>query len=274
MNYIQYAFTITPPEPGSDIMVAILSELGFESFTQHETGVNAFIQETLDNEALVKQIDFEDFSFSYTCTHIPKINWNEEWEKNFSPVYIGDLVCIRAHFHPVPTHVKHDIIITPKMSFGTGHHDTTWLMSKTMCAINFNHASVLDMGCGTGILAILAKQLGAQQVLGIDIDHWSIENAIENAGINHCENIAFKKGDASLLPSQETFDVVLANINKNVLKHDLPSYYQCLKKNGQLLLSGFFTTDVNELEELAFTIGFSTLNHYHKHEWAVIQLNK
>lgn len=274
MDYIQYDFKVTPAEPGSDILIALLAELGFESFTQNETGVEAYIQEEAENEELVKELSFEDFSFSYTRTVIPKTNWNEEWEKNFSPVYVDNLVCIRAHFHPKSNNVKHDIVITPKMSFGTGHHDTTWLVSKTMFSIPFANTHVLDMGCGTGILAILAKQLGATKLLGIDIDDWSIENSIENAAINHASDIEFKKGDASILPITETFDVILANINKNVLKKDLPAYYTCLKKDGYLLLSGFFTADVEELKQLAQSIGFTFIESYNKNEWAVIKLKK
>jgi ribosomal protein L11 methyltransferase len=274
MNYIQYTFTITPPEPGTDILIAMLADLEFESFSVTETGVEAYIQAPFDNEALVKEISFDDFSISYQRVEIPKTNWNEEWEKNFNPVFVDDLVCIRAHFHPQVNNIKHDIIITPKMSFGTGHHDTTWLVSKTMFELDFKNKSVLDMGCGTGILAILAKQLGAAAILGIDIDEWSIENSIENAVINDASDIVFKKGDASLLPVIPTFDVVLANINKNILKKDLASYYQSLKKDGYVLLSGFFTADVEELTNLATSIGFSCVNQYSKNEWAVIKLKK
>ena len=181
---------------------------------------------------------------------------------------------MRAHFHDKADNVKHDIVITPKMSFGTGHHDTTWLVSKTMFSLDFKNKSVLDMGCGTGILAILAKQLGATTLLGIDIDDWSIENSIENAEINDCSEIEFKKGDATLLPKQETFDIILANINKNILKQDLPNYFTCLKKGGYILLSGFFSADVEELKKLAQTIGFTFIESYNKNEWAVIKLVK
>lgn len=274
MDYIQYSFTVNPPEPGSDILIAMLSDLGFDSFTQNDKGFDAYILSDLENEAEVKELSFEDFSFTYVKIAIPKTNWNEEWEKNFNPVYVDDLVCIRAHFHPQVENIKHDIIITPKMSFGTGHHDTTWLMSKTMFSLNFKDTHVLDMGCGTGILAILAKQLGATNLLGIDIDEWSIENSIENASINNASDIEFKKGDASLLPTNETFDIILANINKNVLKKDMASYFTCLKKDGYLLLSGFFTTDVEELKQLAQSIGFTFVESYNKNEWAVIKLKK
>jgi ribosomal protein L11 methyltransferase len=274
MNYIQYTITVSPQEPGSDILIALLADFGFESFTQNETNLDAYIQDELENESLVKDLNFEDFTFSYTRTEIPKTNWNEEWEKNFSPVYVDDLVCVRAHFHDKSINVKHDIVITPKMSFGTGHHDTTWLVSKTMFSLDFKNKSVLDMGCGTGILAILAKLLGATKLLGIDIDDWSIENSIENAEINDCSKIEFKKGDATLLPKQETFDIILANINKNILKQDLPNYFLCLKKDGHLLLSGFFQADVEELKNLAQAIGFEFIESYQKNEWAVIKLKK
>jgi ribosomal protein L11 methyltransferase len=274
MNYIQYTFQVKPPEPGSDILTALLADLGFESFNQNDTGFDAYIQEDQDNEALVKDLTFNDFTFSYQRIVIPKTNWNEEWEKNFSPVYVDDLVCIRAHFHDTPTQVKQDIIITPKMSFGTGHHDTTWLVSKTMFDMDFNHKQVLDMGCGTGVLAILAKKLGATEIIGIDIDDWSIENSIENAEINHCKEIVFKKGDASLLPSNQTFDIIIANINKNVLKNDIAKYYQCLKNDGTLLLSGFFTTDIDELVQLASSLGYQLEKTFDKNGWAVIKLKK
>ena len=274
MDYIQYSFTVTPPEPGSDILIALLADLGFDSFTQTETGVDAYILSDLEYEADVKDLQFEDFKFTYVRIEIPKTNWNEEWEKNFNPVYVDDLVCIRAHFHTKAEGIKHDIVITPKMSFGTGHHDTTWLVSKTMFSLDFKNKSVLDMGCGTGILAILAKQLGATKLLGIDIDDWSIENSIENAAINNASDIEFKKGDASLLPKTESFDIILANINKNVLKQDMASYFNCLKKEGYLLLSGFFTADVEELKQLATSIGFTFVESYNKNEWAVIKLKK
>lgn len=274
MNYLQYTFTVNPPDPGSDILIAMLADIGFESFTQSETGLEGYIQSEIDNEALVKELSFEDFSFSYQRAEIPKTNWNEEWEKNFSPVYVDDLVCIRAHFHVKAEHAKHDIIITPKMSFGTGHHDTTWLVSKTMFSLDFKNKSVLDMGCGTGILAILSEQLGATKLLGIDIDEWSIENSIENADINRCSDIIFKKGDATLLPEHETFDIILANINKNILKKDLAQYYSCLNKGGDVLLSGFFTTDINELSDLAQQIGFTLTENFSKNEWAVMKLKK
>lgn len=274
MNYTQYVFIVTPPEPGTDILIALLGELGFESFVQTDVGFEAYIHSENKVETDINLLSFDDFTFNYKKYEIPKTNWNEEWEKNFHPVFVDDLVCIRAHFHEPQSQVKFDIIITPKMSFGTGHHDTTWLMSKTMFDIPLKNARVLDMGCGTGILAILAKLLGARTVMGIDIDDWSIENSIENAEINQISDIEFKKGDVSLLPKTPQFDTILANINKNVLKNDMASYYQCLNNDGYLLLSGFFTADVEELRALATSIGFKFEQNFNKNEWAVIKLKK
>jgi ribosomal protein L11 methyltransferase len=274
MSYTHYTLTITPVEPGTDILIAMLSDIGFESFEVNETGCDAYIQTELENEELVKELHFDDFTFSYERKEIPKTNWNEEWEKNFNPVYVDDLVCIRAHFHQKSLQAKHDIIITPKMSFGTGHHDTTWLVCKTMFDLDFTNKIVLDMGCGTGILAILAKQLGADKITGIDIDDWSIENSTENAGINFIDDILFLKGDASLLPNIELYDFIIANINKNVLKKDMATYFACLKSKGTFLLSGFFTADVEELKTLAQSLGFIFSANYAKNEWAVIKLEK
>ncbi len=274
MSYTHYTLIITPTEPGTDILIAILSDIGFESFEVNETGCDAYIQTELENEEQVKELHFDDFTFSYERKEIPKTNWNEEWEKNFNPVYVDDLVCIRAHFHEKSLETKHDIIITPKMSFGTGHHDTTWLVCKTMFDLDFTNKTVLDMGCGTGILAILAKQLGADKITGIDIDDWSIENSTENAGINFIDDILFIKGDASLLPNIELYDFIIANINKNVLKKDMATYFACLKSKGTLLLSGFFNADVDELKTLAQSLGFIFSANYAKNEWAVIKLEK
>ncbi|MBS1635457.1 MAG: 50S ribosomal protein L11 methyltransferase [Bacteroidetes bacterium] len=274
MNYIQYTFTVNPPEPGTDILIALLADLGFESFTTTNTGFEAYIQKEADDESRLADLAFDDFSYHYTRQEIETQNWNKTWEENFSPVYVDDLCCIRAHFHEKPAHVKHDIIITPKMSFGTGHHDTTWLMCKTMFGLNMSGQRVLDMGCGTGVLAILAAKLGATDIDGIDIDDWSIENSVENAEINQCAHIRFAKGDAALLIGKAPYNIVLANINKNVLRKDMPVYAGVMKPGAQLLLSGFFTVDVAELRDVAEKAGLTWVASYSKNEWAVIHLKK
>lgn len=274
MAYIQYSFHVNPIEPGTDILIALLSEFDFESFSNTEFGFDAYIQKELDNPDLIQEIQLEDIKFSYITKEIAKQNWNEEWEKNFSPVFVEDLCCIRAGFHQAPEKIKYDIVITPKMSFGTGHHDTTWLMCKSMTDMNFKGKKVLDMGCGTGVLAILAKKLGATEITGIDIEDWSVENAIENSVINQAEDIVYIHGDALLLSETKPYDIILANINKNILKQDMSIYYRTMKNNGILLLSGFFTVDIAELKQEAEKCGFKYIDSYSKNEWAVIKLEK
>jgi ribosomal protein L11 methyltransferase len=274
LNYIQYTFTVAPPEPGSDILIACIGELGFESFESSETGFVAYLPEGSDPDQEIQNLSFEDFTFSFSKKNIEQVNWNEEWEKNFSPVIVSDNCIIRAPFHNIEKKHQYDIIITPKMSFGTGHHDTTRLVCKNMLGQNFKNKTVLDMGCGTGVLAILAEKLGATTILGIDIDDWSVENAIENCKDNQCKNISIQKGNSSLLTKKDHYDIILANINKNVLKADIPTYSSGLKTGGLLFLSGFFKTDCDELINLAS-------NHYLKlnrtessNEWAVLILEK
>jgi ribosomal protein L11 methyltransferase len=270
MNYKEYTFTIQPPEPGGEILIAIIADLGFESFETNSTGFIAYIPEDLNPDEELKTFEFPDFSFSYTSKVIEQVNWNEEWEKNFQPVVVNDDCCIRAPFHKLDQTYKYDIIIMPKMSFGTGHHDTTWLMCKNMLQEDFSRKNVLDMGCGTGVLAILAHKLGAAKLKGIDIDDWSVENAIENCQANHCDQIEIVKGNSKLLTKEKEFDIILANINKNVLKADLPSYVTSLKPGGLLFISGFFKTDIQELQKLAESLSLTLHKQEVKNEWACL----
>jgi ribosomal protein L11 methyltransferase len=271
-NYIAYYFHVDPPQPGSDILIAALGELGFESFVENEEGFEAYISEEQENNIDLQDLIFEDFKFSFEKDKIEQVNWNEEWEKNFEPVLIEDLLLIRAPFHPPVKSVRHEIVIVPKMSFGTGHHDTTWLMCKQLFDLDLKNKSVLDMGTGTGILAIVAKKLGASSIVGIDIDEWSAENAKENCIANDGADIEIRLGDKDLLNDYEEFDLILANINKNVLKIQLPFYSSLLRKGGVLLISGFFTTDVNELEIFANQHGLKLIERYSKNNWAVMKL--
>src|SRR6476661_803457 len=254
MAYRAYHFKVTPVQPGSEILMATISEQGFESFNETPTGFTAYITE--ENEKYLNlDIRFDDFTFTYSIEKIEDTNWNAEWEKNFEPVFVDDLVCIRAPFHEPARNVKHEIVIMPKMSFGTGHHQTTRLMCREMFSHDLKNKRVLDMGCGTGILAILAKMRGAEEVLGIDIDQWSVENAIENCQTNNFADIRILKGDYDLLKNEKPFDVILANINKNILKKHLPAYAAALKSGGLLFLSGFFVTDADELKAEALKAG-------------------
>ena len=180
-------------------------------------------------------------------------NWNAVWESNFQPIVIGDTVGVRADFHPANPHLKYDMVITPKMSFGTGHHDTTALMLEHLMKMPLEGKTVLDMGCGTGVLGIFASLSGAKEVLAIDIDPWSYENTLENIQKNNSSNIKVQLGDASLLPATATFEVVIANINRSVLLQDMPAYLACLKVGGSLLLSGFYKADVEEIDDTVTT---------------------
>ena len=274
MSYLAYKFTVEPTQPGSEILVAMISDMGFESFDYSDTGFTAYIKEEEATDLDFSEFRFDDFSFAFSVEKIAATNWNAEWEKNFEPVFVDDLLCIRAPFHEKNTSVKQEIVIMPKMSFGTGHHQTTRLMCRELFNTEVKSKRVLDMGTGTGILAILAKQLGSAETVGIDIDEWSVENAKENCATNGFPDIILKQGAVDLLDNEKPFDVILANINKNILKAQLPSYSKIMKKDALLFLSGFFTTDVAELTEVAKANGFEFVKTLNENEWAMMQLKK
>ena len=270
MNYIQYTFTVSPPEPGSDILISSIAEMGFDSFETNDKGFIAYIPENLNSNINLNEFTFEDFKYTFTTEKMAQVNWNEEWEKNFSPVVVNDDCIIRAPFHEIEKKYTYDIIIMPKMSFGTGHHDTTWLMCKNMLDFDFKNKTVFDMGCGTGVLAILAKKLGATTIVGNDIDEWSVENAIENCAANNCSDIKIKMGDADLLTTKSAYDFILANINKNVLKTYIPDLANSLKTGGYLFISGFFKTDCDELINLASGYYLNLHKQELKGDWAML----
>lgn len=274
MNYFEYIFIVSPPQPGSEILMALIADMGFESFDNTDNGFIAYINEDYNSEVNFSDLQFEDFTYSYSSKKIEQVNWNQQWEESFEPVVIDDLLCIKANFHKQTYNVKHTIYITPKMSFGTGHHQTTRLVSKAMFNINFLNKNVLDMGCGTAVLAILAEKLGAKKVLGIDIDDWSVENSIENCKENNSKIITIKKGDAIDLEVENNFDVILANINKNILKAQLTTYSNKINTGGKLLLSGFFKTDAKELTELALALNFKFDLELSDEEWCMLQFIK
>jgi len=274
MSYIAYHFTVSPPQPGSEILIAMISDLGFESFDNTDTGFLGYIKEGLTENLDFSEFQFEDFTYTFSVEKIAATNWNAEWEKNFEPVFVEDLLCVRAPFHEKNNSVKYEIVIMPKMSFGTGHHQTTRLMCKQLFETELKNKRVLDMGCGTGILAILAKILGAGEVTGIDIDEWSVENAKENCISNGYPDIILKKGDVDLLVNEKPFEIILANINKNILKAQIPFYSKIMKIGATLFLSGFFTTDVEELTQAASSNGFKFLSNDNENEWAMMVLER
>ena len=274
MHYLSYHFTVTPSQPGSEILMAMIAEYGFESFEMSENGFTAYINEDKNANLNFSDLIFEDFKYEFKIEKITQVNWNEEWEKNFQPVVIENLLQIRAPFHPTNKNVKHEIVIMPKMSFGTGHHQTTQLMCKAMCGVTLTNKRILDMGCGTGVLAILAKKLGAKEVLAIDLDEWSVENSIENCAANSCADINVKQGDIDLIKNEAEFDFILANINKNILKTHLSVYSEKLNQGGILFISGFFKSDVEELANFAITQNLKFKSQNVREEWAMVILEK
>lgn len=261
----------------ADLFVAFLAENGFDSFENWEEGIEAYIpSEDFSEDELVEKIT----NFPYqgvellSVNAIPDQNWNEEWEKNFfSPIVIGDECVIHSSFHKDVPQVQYDIQINPKMAFGTGHHATTSLIIAALLEAELREKSLLDMGCGTAVLAILAAMRGAAPITAIDIDTWCVENAKENSQINKIENIDIRLGDARLLKGMH-FDVILANINRNILLTDMKTYASCLNEQGELYLSGFYTEDIPILEAEALKHGLKTLEYKEKNNWAMMRLVK
>ncbi|WP_205503448.1 50S ribosomal protein L11 methyltransferase [Rufibacter psychrotolerans] len=268
MSFIEV--TVTASTEYSEILIAELGELGFDTFQDTDEGFQAYIEEERFSEEDLQEV-LERYRFAgefpYYVQSIAKQNWNEEWEKNFEPLLIAGKVSVRADFHSKPEGIAYDIVITPKMSFGTGHHETTTLMIENQLGLDHVGKRVLDMGCGTGILAIMAEQLGATQVLAVDIEDWTVENARENAERNHCQTLEVRLGDASVLAGEAPFDLILANINRNVLLEDMPVYEQLLQPGGPLVLSGFYTEDLPVLQERAQELGLTFESSRSKNNW-------
>ncbi len=273
-TYLEFNFKIAPLQPWNEILMAELVEIGFDSFTEEHDGILAYIQKDLFQEDELKNVNLlenPEITISYTFEEMPNINWNEEWEKNFSPINVEDQVSIRAEFHE-NQNLPHEIIIQPKMSFGTGHHATTYLMIQQMLDMNFDNKTVLDMGCGTSVLAIFAKQQGAGKTVAIDIDEWSVENSIENAARNSVE-LEISQGTAENLGA-ENFDIILANINRNILISDIPTYVSVLNKGGQLLLSGLCFFDVDDILEVCTAQNLTMKKKLQREEWVSLLFTK
>ncbi len=278
MDYLEVSIALTPRNPWTEILTAELADNGFESFVETEEGILAYAQvELVDVNSPLKNTFLEenqtDVSVVIETKIIPQQNWNAVWESDFQPVEVEDYLTIVAPFHD-RTKAKGMIIeILPKMSFGTGHHQTTWMMSKALFELEQIPAEVLDMGTGTGVLAFVAERLGAKHVVAVDIEDWSVENTLENAERNNCKSIETICGDVDVLNGR-TFGLILANINKNVLKAHMSSYAEMLEQNGTLLLSGFFDSDVEELVTFAEQFGLMKRRVLNKDNWAAIELKK
>ncbi|WJJ99846.1 50S ribosomal protein L11 methyltransferase [Elizabethkingia anophelis] len=273
-QYLEFDFKIEPVEPWNEILMAELIEQGFDSFTENPDGILAYIQAELLNEEELKNqwlLNHDEVKISYTYKEMPNINWNEEWEKNFQPINVEDKVLIRAEFHESQG-LEEEIIIQPKMSFGTGHHATTYLMIQQMMDRDFQGKKVLDMGCGTSVLAIYAKKKGASDVLGIDIDEWAVENSRENAERNNTP-MRVELGTADNL-GQEKFDIILANINRNILISDIPRYVEVLEPGGSLLLSGLCFFDVDDILQVCNEQNLQLQKKLQREEWVSLLLTK
>ena len=270
--YIGYYFTVEPLVPAVEILIAELGYGGFESFVETENGVTAYIQKEEWNSDILEDVQIlksDEFKISYIFNEIEQTNWNEEWEKNFQPIIVDDVCTVRAPFHDVPK-TKYDIIIEPKMSFGTGHHETTHMMIQHILNNDFLNKSVLDMGCGTGVLAILAEMKGAAKIDAIDIDNWCYLNSLENVQRNNCKHISVYEGDASLL-KEKAYDVIIANINRNILLADMSKYVTCLKKEGLLFLSGFYKDDISIINKECSKYGLKLQESLEKNNWVSLK---
>mgnify|MGYP000075762611 CR=1 FL=1 len=282
MFYTELTFHISPyVEDIADAIIAELGDLGYDSFSYSDDGFKAYIPSKNFNEEQVKSLEILSFFQSlYTITwekaEIENQDWNKIWEENFTPILVQDRILVRAGFHPSIDNIEHEIIIDPKMSFGTGHHATTALMLETILDMkpNFSGKKVLDMGCGTGILSIMAVQAGAQSVTGIDIDEWAYNNALENIRLNNTNDIQVALGGAEQIPAFGTFDIVFANINRNILLNDIRHYSECMKPGAFLYMSGFYVQDIPAIEEECKHNGLALLSHTEKNNWAAVKVQK
>ncbi len=269
-NYVKISIN-SSNENEHELLIALLHEEGFNGFEETETDLQAFIPEEEFTEEKLKEI-LLPFSKQYEKEIIAPKNWNAEWESNYEPVIVDDFVAVRAHFHqPVET-VQHEIVITPKMSFGTGHHATTWQMMKLMQGIDFNKQTVFDFGCGTGVLAILAEKLGATSILAVDYDDWCIENSIENVEKNQCKHITVEKGEAP--PSDKIVNIILANINRHILLGNMQAMVNALTGNGYLLMSGFYANENQLLINAAGQHGLQLIKASERHTWSSLLFQK
>ena len=272
MNYVEVSFLLDPILPAREVLMAELAELGFESFVESEEGLTAYIQQPEWNESLLEGLmtsAIPELKISWDVKTIEATNWNAEWEKSFDPISVDGACLIRAPFHEIQGDYKFVITIEPKMSFGTGHHATTHLIISEMLQMEWKDLDVLDMGSGTAVLAILAEKMGARDIDAIDIDEWAFENAEENAKRNECSKIRCLLGGAELLGDKK-YDVILANINRNILLRDMHLYRNVLKDGGKILFSGFYEQDVMELEKVATPLGLKIQNRRLRNEWCML----
>ena len=274
-DYFEYRFTVYPKNPWEDILLSQLQQLPFDSFLSTEEGLNAYLPKKQDKESLLDSVvllNHESVQIEFTVTEIPPENWNAKWESEFQPIFVGSDCVIRADFHESQGKT-YELIINPKMSFGTGHHPTTHMMMEFVLEETLSDKTVLDMGCGTGVLGILASKKGTRAIDAMDSDAWCVENTIENAKTNGCKNI--RSSQAAILEStRATYDAIFANINRNVLLEQIPSYGQALKVGGSLFLSGFYKNDINFLQQSCQKENLTLISTKEKEQWCALKFIK
>ncbi|MCR4965813.1 MAG: 50S ribosomal protein L11 methyltransferase [Bacteroidales bacterium] len=280
MKYFEIRLNITPADPWKEIFTSMMGEIGCDSFMddEDEGTLLCYIPVQDYNEAALKEVvedhGFENVEVTYSIREMPDIDWNAEWEANYQPVMIADRCYIRAPFHPARPETEFEIIIEPKMSFGTAHHATTAQMAEYVLETEMKNKYVLDMGSGTGVLAILSKMRGATDVTAIDNDEWAYRNGLENVAHNNCADIQVLLGDASLL-GEKKYDVILANINRNILLQDIPTYVRCLQPNGLLFMSGFYEEpDLDIIRKCCEENGLKYIDHKMRDNWVAAKFQK
>lgn len=277
MTYLEFKFSTNPcSETVNDVLAALLGEAGFESFVEWEGGLMAYIPSPIYDESSLEgslqEFPIEGVKIDYTYERMEDKDWNEEWEKNFfQPIVIGDRCVIHSTFHHDVPRAEYDIVINPQMAFGTGHHETTSLIIEELLNSELENKSVLDMGCGTSILTILARMRGAKPCTAIDIDEWCVRNSIENIELNGVTDIAVSQGDASALAGKGPFDVVIANINRNILLNDMKQYVACMHPGSELYMSGFYVDDIPVIRQEAEKNGLRFVEHKEKNRWAAVK---
>lgn len=281
MVYIEVTFTLTPwSETAQDVLTALAGDIGFESFVEEDTTLKAYIQQKLYSEeaiqSLIADFPLPDVCITYTAQEQEDKDWNEEWEKNFfQPIVIGNRCVIHSTFHKDIPQMEYDILINPQMSFGTGHHETTNLIVCRLLETELTGKCVLDMGCGTSILAILAAKRGASPITAIDIDDWCVSNSADNIRLNGIDCITVRLGDADLLRTERpTFDLIIANINRNILTADMDAYAACMKTGSRIFLSGFYVDDIPVMKESLKKNALTFIEHHENNRWAMIVAEK